>query len=147
MKRDEVEENYGADRTFCTSDDGCAGDLAPVPATMTYPRNRGGGSSSTYWRAAWNDLTSTLASHGEGRREATNGVAERGTTCGKSHDGSVRGSKTYGMAGRTGESFHDRKDPRTTDDLQNKCPDDAEEDSWQRDEGNARGRRHGTAYR
>ena len=140
MKRDAVEENYGADRTFCTSDDGCAGDLTPVPATMAQPRNRGSGSSSTYGRAAQSNLASTLAGHGE----ATNGVAERGTTCGKSHDGSVRENKTYGMAGRTGESLHDRKDPRTTNDLQNECPDDTEEDSWRRNEGNAKGGRHGT---
>ena len=57
----------------------------------------------------------------------------------KSHGGSVGASEAHVIAGRTGESFHNRQDPRTTDNRQNKCPDDAEEDRWQRHEGECEG--------
>jgi len=82
--------------------------LATIPSPTRYPRNWWGSTSCTNRRAAWSNLASTRAIHSEGSRETTDRVAERGTT---------------------GEAFHDREDPRSADDLQDECPDDAEEDS------------------
>jgi len=94
---------------WCTSYDVCvAAGLTTIPSPTRYPRNRWGSSSPTNRRATWSNLTSIRASHSEGRRETTDRVAERGTT---------------------GEAFHDSEDPRRADDLQDECPDDAEEDS------------------
>jgi len=72
-----------------------------IPATGgEAPPVRIGGRRGAIWPA----LGPSIAK-GVGRRRI---VAERGTT---------------------GEAFHDREDPRSADDLQDECPDDAEEDS------------------